>query len=88
MKKNFLKVFAMAAVVAVMAACSGASLESKISSFEKAVEAENWEQAASIAKDIEANYQESDLTDEQKGRLIEAAWKAGRNMDPYLDDDK
>lgn len=70
MKKNVLKGFAFAMVVAFFVSCAP-SVESLVSDFEKACKAGDMEKAEKIANKLEEK--EDQLTDEQQERIEDAS---------------
>ena len=74
MKKNFLNLFLMAAVVAVMASCGGkvSKEEQYVRDVEKAVSNKDFQMIEELEKRaVDINYE--DFNDDQKARLEKAA---------------
>lgn len=74
MKKNFLNLFLMAAVVAVMASCGGkvSKEEQYVRDVEKAVSNKDFQMMEELEKRaVDINYE--DFNDDQKARLEKAA---------------
>lgn len=85
MKKFFY--LALVGVVA-MAMTSCNSIDSKLNRMEKACEAGNYVKAAKISSEIEKEYDEDKLTDEQEDRYEEVSLKCSKKAlkDNELDD--
>lgn len=74
MKKNFLNLFLMAAVVAVMASCGGkvSKEEQYVRDVEKAISNKDFQMIEELEKRaVDINYE--DFNDDQKARLEKAA---------------
>ena len=73
-KLNIMKKIKVSVLIAVaaMAMMSCGSLDSKISKYEKACKEGDMVKAGKIASDISANYSESEMTEEQALRLLNA----------------
>ena len=71
MKKNFVKVFAVAMAVAFLTACS-ASLDGMIKKYEAACKKGDAEKAEQIMKEMEEKFPDAELTEEQQERVAAA----------------
>lgn len=83
------KIFYLALVgVVAMAMTSCNSIDSKLNRMEKACEAGNYVKAAKISSEIEKEYDEYKLTDEQEDRYEEVSLKCSKKAlkDNELDD--
>ena len=79
------KILSLAAVAAfVFASCS--SLDSKISDYESACKAGDQKKAAEILKDIDENYKEEDITEEQASKLSSAAMECIKNASKGIEE--